>query len=161
MERVFTHRLRVRYGECDQQGVVFNAHYLMYFDVALTELWREALGSYGAMIEAGTDMVVAEARVRYLAPAGFDDELDLHVRVTRLGVTGMGTAVSVRRGSTEVVEGEMRHVFVDPSTKAKRPIPAEIRRGLEPYVAEVLADAPAAAAQRSSTGTYSRSAGPT
>ena len=39
------HVLRVRFGECDPQGIVFNAHYVAYFDVALTELWREALGS--------------------------------------------------------------------------------------------------------------------
>lgn len=136
MSRAFTHRLRVRYGECDQQGVVFNAHYLMYFDVALTELWREALGAYGDMLEGGTDMVVAEARARYLAPAGFDEEIDVEVSVARLGVTGMTTRMAVRRGETTVVEGDMRHVFIDPVTKAKKPIPEDIRRGLAPFVEE-------------------------
>jgi acyl-CoA thioester hydrolase len=139
----------VRFVECDQQGVVFNAHYLMYFDVALTELWREALGPYGEMLESGTDMVVAEARARYLAPAGFDDEIDVEVRVARLGVTGMTTRLTVRRHDTVAVEGEMRHVFIDPATKAKKPIPDEIRRGLEPFVEE--APEPALEAQRSST----------
>jgi acyl-CoA thioester hydrolase len=123
----------VRYGECDAQGVVFNAHYFMYFDVALTELWREAIGPYGAMIENGTDMVVAEARARYLAPAGFDDELEIEVEVTRLGTTAMTTRMTVRREGTVVVEGDMRHVFVDPATKLKKPIPDDIRRGLSAY----------------------------
>jgi acyl-CoA thioester hydrolase len=136
MAAAFVHRLRVRYGECDPQGVVFNANYVMYFDVALTELWREAIGPYGDMIEGGTDLVVAEATARYLAPAGFDDELDVEVLIARLGVTGMTMALSVRRGSALVVEGEMRHVFVDPVTKEKKPIPEDIRRGLAPYVAE-------------------------
>ena len=44
------HRLRVRYGECDAQGVVFNAPYLAWFDVAMTELWRAAFGSSGAAV---------------------------------------------------------------------------------------------------------------
>ena len=45
----FVHRLRVRYNECDAQGHVFNANYFVYFDIILTELWREALGSYEAL----------------------------------------------------------------------------------------------------------------
>ena len=134
MSRAFIHRLRVRYGECDPQGVVFNANYLTYFDVALTELWREALGPYGEMTAGGTDMVVAEASARFLAPAGFDDELDVEVVVTHLGRTSMLTRMSVRRGPVEVVQGEMRHVFVDVEHKRKTAIPAEIRSGLERHL---------------------------
>ncbi len=136
MARAFTHTLRVRYGECDPQGVVFNANYFAYFDVALTELWREALGPYTEMMAGGVDMVVAEARARYLAPARFDDELAVSVLVTRLGTTSMVTQLSVTRGETAVVEGEMRHVFIDAAEGAKREIPAHIRRGLEPYAIE-------------------------
>jgi acyl-CoA thioester hydrolase len=158
MGRTFNHRLRVRYGECDQQGVVFNAHYLMYFDVALTELWREALGAYGDMLESGTDMVVAEARARYLASAGFDDEIDVEVRISRLGVTGMSTRMTVRRDSTVVVEGDMRHVFIDPATKVKKPIPDDIRGALSPYLEQEAL--PESEPQRSSTAAYSRSGGP-
>ena len=136
MGRPFTHTLRVRYGECDAQGVVFNPNYFAYFDIALTELWREAIGPYGDMVASGVDMVVAEARARYLAPAGFDDLLDIDVTVTRLGTTGLGTAMAVRRDDgVVVVEGEMRHVFVDAATKQKTPIPGHIREGLERYLA--------------------------
>ena len=134
MSRPFTHRIRVRYGECDPQGVVFNANYFMYFDVALTELWRQAIGPYADMTAAGTDMVVAEARARYLGPAGFDDELEVDVSLTRLGTTGMSTRMAVRRGDDLVVEGEMRHVFIDPATRGKKPVPEEMRRGLEGYL---------------------------
>ncbi len=135
MPAPFVHRLRVRYGECDPQGVVFNANFIMYFDVALTELWREAIGRYDAMLEAGTDMVVAEARARYLGPAGFDDELDIELRITRLGNTGMTTELVVRRDDATVVEGEMRHVFIDPATKLKKPMPEEIRAAMQAYLA--------------------------
>ncbi len=134
MSRVFVHRLRVRYGECDPQGVVFNANYITYFDIALTELWRETIGPYGEMAEGGIDMVVAEARARYLAPARFDDELDIAVRPTRLGTTGMSTRIDVLLGGAAVVEGEMRHVFVDMTSRRKCPMPEAVRRGLEPYL---------------------------
>ena len=67
-----THTLRVRYSECDPQGVVFNANYVAYLDVVITELWREALGRYQDLVDSGVDMVVAEVNVRYLGSAAFD-----------------------------------------------------------------------------------------
>src|SRR3954452_12583206 len=65
----FVHELRVRYGECDPQGIVFNANYLLYFDVAFTEYWRDRIGPWDGMDEFGVDAVVAEAKVRFRAPA--------------------------------------------------------------------------------------------
>lgn len=129
----FTHRIRVRYNECDQQNAVFNANYLTYFDVTLTELWRESQGSYGAMASSGVDLVVAECNVRYLRPAHFDDELDVGMEIERLGTTAMTTRFTVRRGEDVLTEGTMRHVFVDITTGKKIPIPDETRVALEPY----------------------------
>lgn len=136
MGEPFTHVLRVRYGECDPQGVVFNANYFAYFDVALTELWRAAVGPYREMMDRGVDMVVANASARYLAPARFDDELAIDVAVTHLGNTSMVTRMTVRRHGTVVVEGEMRHVFIDTRTKRKVSVPDDYRRRLERHLAK-------------------------
>jgi acyl-CoA thioester hydrolase len=129
----FVHRLRVRFHECDPQGVVFNAHYFAYFDVALTELWREAFGSYANVVQDGTDVVVVEAGATFRAPARFDDEIDVELAITRLGTTSMTTATAVRRDGDLLVEGRVAHVFVDPATLAKKVIPQRVRAGLEPY----------------------------
>jgi acyl-CoA thioester hydrolase len=139
----FSHRLRVRYGECDAQGVVFNAHYFAYFDVAYTEFWREAVGPYGDMVESGIDNVVAEARARYLAAARFDDLIDIRVRLARLGTTGMTIRMDVMRGEELLVEGEMRYVFIEVGSKEKTPVPPEIRAALEPHLEEPAAEAAA------------------
>jgi acyl-CoA thioester hydrolase len=130
----FTHRLRVRYNECDPQGIVFNGNWLTYFDVTLTEWWRDAFGSYQAMVDSGTDMVVAEANVRYRAPARFDDELDIAVSVLELGTTSMTTTIDASRAEELLVQGRMRHVFIDPATLAKQPIPDAVRERLAAYV---------------------------
>jgi acyl-CoA thioester hydrolase len=135
MSRLFTHRLRVRYSECDQQGVVFNGHYLFYYDVAFTELCREAIGSYGSMVRQGVELVVAEARLRFLAGARFDDVLEIDLPVARLGQTSMTVEPSFRIGERALVEGEVRHVFVDAETMQKKDIPLDMRKRLEPYVA--------------------------
>ncbi|MEA2374642.1 MAG: acyl-CoA thioester hydrolase [Thermoleophilaceae bacterium] len=126
----FTHSIRVRYGECDPQDVVFNSNWLAYFDVVLTELWRERVGGYQEMIDAGTDMVVAEANVRYLGPAGFDDVVDFELSVTRLGRTALGTRIVATVEGRPAVEGAMRHVFIDPATKEKKAMPEGIRQAL-------------------------------
>ena len=133
MAEAFVYGLRVRYSECDMQGVVFNGHYLSYFDVSMTELWRAAFGSYQAMIDRGFDLVVSEARVRYLAPARFDDELSMSIAVALLGRTSVTTAHTVLRGDELLAEGEMRHVFVDVATFVKTPIPDWARQGLAPW----------------------------
>lgn len=127
------HQIRVRYAECDAQGIVFNAHYLTFFDVNITELWRAALGSYQTMIDRGVDVVVAEARVRFSAPARFDDLLDLEVAVTRLGTTSVSTAHTVRHAGELVAEGELHHVFVELPGLGKTEIPEWIRSRLEPF----------------------------
>jgi acyl-CoA thioester hydrolase len=132
----FRHRIRVRFNECDGQGVVFYANYLMYFDVAMTELWREAFGDgYAGMIASGTDAMVAEANIRYRASARFDDELDLVARVTRIGTTSSVTALTAERISDRAVlaECDLRHVFIDPETLEKKEIPEEVRAGMAKY----------------------------
>ena len=132
----YTHSLRVRYGECDPQNVVFNANYLAYLDVALTEFWREAVGGWHEMLEQGLDMVVAESRLRFRAPARFDDVLDLVLRIERLGNTSISFAVDMMCDGTLLVEAETRHVLVRAGSQEKAEIPAHIREALQPYAVE-------------------------
>jgi acyl-CoA thioester hydrolase len=129
----FSHELRVRYGECDPQGIVFNANYLLYFDVAFTELWRAALGPWQEMVERGVDAVVAEANLRFRAPARYDDVLELRARVTRLGKTSITTEIDVMRGEELLVEGRLQHVVVSVETWKRTDMPDWVREGLEPY----------------------------
>lgn len=129
----FRHRIRVRWAECDMQGIVFYGHYLEYFDLAITELFREALGAWGVMAEHGADLVVGEATLHYRSSARFDDEIDLVVSVARLGNTAMTTELAIERDGELLVEGTLRHVCIDPETMTKQPLPAAIREALVPY----------------------------
>jgi acyl-CoA thioester hydrolase len=127
----FVHHLRVRYNECDAQGHVFNANYLVYFDVTVTELWRQALGSYEALTADGLDLV-AEVQVRFRAPARFDDELEITLEVERLGNTSMVSAIAVARDGETLAEGRIVHIFVRADRLGeKAPIPDHVRRMLQ------------------------------
>jgi acyl-CoA thioester hydrolase len=131
----FAHSFRVRYAECDPQGVVFNAHYLAYLDTTITELWRQAVGGYQSMIDRGIDMVVVQTTLRFHQPARFDDLLTLEVEITRLGNTGISSAHRIIRDTDLVLEGSLHHVLVDLKTRSKAPIPDWLRSGLEPWTA--------------------------
>jgi len=125
----------VRYHECDAQGIVFNANHFAYFDITLTELWRAAFGSYNAMVESGTDVVVADAQASFAGPVRFDDEIDVHFSIAKLGNTSMTSEIEERRNGEVLVRGRMVHVFVDPRTMEKKEIPDDVRRKLAPWVA--------------------------
>jgi len=132
----FSHELRVRYAECDQQNVVFNAHYLAYLDGSDTELGPAACGGHGVMMDRGVDLVVAEPQLRSRTPARYDDVLTLCVSGTRLGNTASTSHHRISRGEEMVVEGTLRHVVVDLATLTKTPIPDWIREGLAPWAVE-------------------------
>jgi acyl-CoA thioester hydrolase len=135
MPEPFVHTLRVRYHECDAQGIVFNANWLTYFDVTLTEWFREAFGSYGALMEEhGADVVLAETTLRFRGSASFDEDLAISVAIARLGTTSMVAVFTARRGDEALVEGRTVYVFVDPATMGKQPIPEDVRERLAPYV---------------------------
>jgi acyl-CoA thioester hydrolase len=129
----FVHRIRVRYHECDAQGIVFNAHHFAYFDITLTELWREAFGSYDALVDAGSDVVVVDAAASFKVSPRFDDLVDVEMTIAKLGGSSMTSEFAERRDGELLVTGRMVHVFVDPATMTKQHIPELVRERLAPW----------------------------
>lgn len=128
---------RIRYHECDAQGVLYNSRYLTLFDMALTELWRAAFGGYAAMTDRGLDLVVAEAQLRFVGSARFDDLVTVAVEVVEIGTTSMRTEYEARRAEGEregdgelLVTGWLRHVLVALGTASKTPFPDDLRTAL-------------------------------
>ncbi|WP_051310329.1 MULTISPECIES: thioesterase family protein [Thermocrispum] len=125
--------LRVRYHECDAQGVVFNAHYLAYADMACMECIETLFGSYDELLGLGVDFVVAEANVRFRAPCHYKDQLRVDCFVDKLGTTSLILRFDMMRGDERVAEVTNRYVWVDPKElRPKRP-PAEVRAVFEPF----------------------------
>ncbi|GIW39422.1 MAG: acyl-CoA thioesterase [Meiothermus ruber] len=125
----FFHRLRVRWAETDPQGIVFNGHYLTYFDVAITEYWR-ALGiPYPSTVERfGLDLFVVKTTVEYHAPAHYDDELDIGVRVGRIGNSSMQFVLGIFRDEAHLISGEVIYVAAHPQTRQPQTIPQAMRQ---------------------------------
>lgn len=118
----FSHRLRVRWAEVDPQGIVFNANYFTYFDVAVTEYWRAAGIRYPEdFARAGTDSFAVSASAEFRAPARFDDEIDVSCRTLRVGRTSLTLALEIRRGDELLTRGQLVYVNADPAER--RPVP--------------------------------------
>ena len=133
MGKPFRHGLRVRYNECDPQGIVFNGNYLHYFDIGVTELYREAIGGWSEIQAQGVDAVVAEANVRYLKPLRFDEQFEIEVSVEHMGDSSMVLALAIDRAGERCTEGSLRYVFIEGGGGAKATIPQRVRSALEPF----------------------------
>jgi acyl-CoA thioester hydrolase len=120
-------RVRVRYAETDQMGVVYHANYLVWFEVGRVEMMRQIGLHYKEMErEEGALIAVVEATARYKAPARYDDELIIRTRVAKARVALLKFRYEVLRASDELLlcEGETVHLVVGRDMK-RRPMPAK------------------------------------
>lgn len=125
---VFNHSLRVRWAEADMQGIVFNGHYLTYFDVAFTEYWRATgLPSVLQQAKDGREMFARKATIEYHAPARFDDVLDIGVRCVALGSSSIRFAIEIYRDAEQLISGELIYVYADTAIRKGIRLPEEWR----------------------------------
>jgi len=128
----FRYYLRVRYGECDAQRVVFNARYGDYVDLATTEFLR-ALGFGDDVIQGTLDYQLVKQTFEWKQPACFDQVLEVAVAATRLGNTSFTLHSEFRiAGDERPIAGvETVYVLVDSVTLQKRELPPDFRAALE------------------------------
>ena len=127
----FFHRLRVRWAEVDMQKIVFNAHYLMYFDTAIADYWRAmALPYEEAMHALGGDLYVRKATIDFRASARMDDVIDVGMKCARIGNSSIVFEGALFRQDQYLVGCELVYVFADPATQTSRPVPAALREVL-------------------------------
>jgi YbgC/YbaW family acyl-CoA thioester hydrolase len=122
------HRLRVRWAEVDMQKIVFNGHYLMYFDTAMADYWRAlALPYEESMQLLGGDLFVKKASVEYHASARYEDMLDVALKCTRVGNSSILFTGGIFQGDKLLITCELVYVYADPTTQTSRPVPQALR----------------------------------
>ena len=119
-------RLRVRYAETDQMGVVYHANYFVWFEVGRVELLRQLGLSYREMEQSGRMIVVADARCRYKAPARYDDELIVrtYLKNVRESMVHFGYELLRANDVAVLAEGETTHIVTDRAMNIA-PLPEE------------------------------------
>ncbi|MGV3571124.1 MAG: YbgC/FadM family acyl-CoA thioesterase [Ramlibacter sp.] len=132
----FFHQLRVRWAEVDMQKIVFNAHYLMYFDTAVADYWRALAMPYEeGMHQLQGDIYVKKAGIEFHASARMDDRLDVGIRCERIGNSSMVFRGAIFRAEELLITCELVYVFADPATQTSRPVPPLLREMLTGFEA--------------------------
>ena len=124
----FFHALRVRWVEVDMQKIVFNGHYLMYLDTAVSDYWRALALPYEQSLHGmGGDLFVVKSSLEYKASALYDDLLHIGMRCARIGNSSIVFDGVVFRGEQMLVKGELVYVYADPQTQTSKPVPQVLR----------------------------------
>ncbi|PQA82857.1 4-hydroxybenzoyl-CoA thioesterase [Limnohabitans sp. TS-CS-82] len=122
------HRLRVRWAEVDMQKIVFNGHYLMYFDTAMADYWRALALPYEHTMHAlGGDLYVKKASVEYHASARYDDQLDVGLKCQRIGTSSIQFVGAIFCGEQLLINSELIYVYANPATQTSLPVPPRLR----------------------------------
>lgn len=130
MTTAYTHEIRVRYGEVDLQGVVFNAHWLAYFDDALTryllDLGFDVPGDPANEEPDPADVMVVHAELDWHGPAGIGDLVEITIDPVRLGTSSFDLRFTATVAGRDVCSATLTYVSVG-SDGRPRPIPDELR----------------------------------
>ncbi len=125
----FSHRIRVRYAEVDGQGVVFNAHWLTYFDETCTrfvESW--GFGTNYWIYEF--DVMLVKAVLEWSGPARFDDWIDVKVEPVRVGTKSFDVCYRASVDDRPTCEAVITYVAIEPATNHSIELPAKVRTAL-------------------------------
>ena len=121
---------RIRYSEIDAQSIVFNAHYLTYFDTAITEYMRWLGYDYANEVKkTGLDFHTVKTLVEYKAPIYFDEEIEVGCTAARIGRSSLSFEFGIFGKAGDLrATGEVVWVFTDQSTRTTVPVPEALRQ---------------------------------
>jgi acyl-CoA thioester hydrolase len=125
----FSWPFRVRYSEVDGQRIVFNAHYLTYYDTAITEYFRVLPYDYMGQVErTGEDYHTVRTLVEYQQPIHFDEDIEVHVRTSRIGRTSLTFLLEIhpKDQDDQRATGEVIWVNANQATEKSAALPAEL-----------------------------------
>lgn len=135
--------LRVRYSETDRMGIVYHAHYVVWFEIGRTEYCRAAGLPYRAMEDDGLLILVTKVECTFRRPARYDDAVRVMTALPELSARGLAFTYEIRDGEDRrLANGSSRHVFADPSGRPVR-APEPILQALERFRASKGGPAPA------------------
>ena len=132
--------MRVRWSEIDSQNIVFNGHYLNYFDIAITEYWRAAGVPYpdGFVDKYGCDLFVVKATVEYHGSARFDDVIHVCARAIKIGRSSITMQMEIYRPAVDstwehLTSGQLVYVCANPQSKQSIAVPESMRERMKQF----------------------------
>jgi len=136
MGKISESRIRVRYKDTDQMGIAHHSNYIVWFEVARTDLCRDAGLPYREIEERNVILVVTEIGCSYRAPFRYDDEVVIETTITRAASRSLTFAYRLRRGARGdlCADGFSRHVWLDGVSRSPIIAPRDMMERFRPYV---------------------------
>lgn len=136
MQKTSETRVRVRYKETDQMGIAHHANYAVWFEVARTDLCRNAGFSYREIEQRGMILVVTEIGCSYRAPYRYDDVVVIDTAISRAASRSLTFQYRLSRDSGNLcAEGFSRHIWLDEKTRSPVLAPRDIMEMFRPFIA--------------------------
>jgi acyl-CoA thioester hydrolase len=129
----FVHEIRVRYGEVDRQGGVFNAHWVSYVDDAFTRFLAHLGFGVDAIDRHGFDAMLVRAELDWRGTAGFDDHIGFEVGIARMGASSFEVTCIARVGGRIVLVGLLTYATIAPGERRAVAIPAAVRKAFNQH----------------------------
>ncbi|GIH78159.1 MULTISPECIES: acyl-CoA thioesterase [Planobispora] len=126
----YVHPWHVRYYEVDQQGVVFNAWYLAWFDEAISGFFQHKGLPVLGLQEQGVDFQLVRAELNWRSGVRFGDDVSILVEPVRIGNTSFEVSFTVLRDAEAVCEARIVYVSIAGDGSGKCPVPEILRRVL-------------------------------
>lgn len=138
----FHHDIRVRFADTDLQAIVFNSNYLTYYDVAWTEYFRAVGFEWKDLLALGVDTVLARTTMEFKSPARFDEILEVHTRVSKIGTTSLTFEFAIYPQGEDRLIGSANslYVCVDPKTLKSTPVPDLLRQRIGEFEGKSSSD---------------------
>jgi acyl-CoA thioester hydrolase len=127
----FSTDVRVRFAETDAQGIVHNANYLVWFELARVAYLERYAGGYPKLRSEGIEALVLESHVRYLHPARFDDRLSVHARCRDVKGARFRHEYVVERAGERIADGWTAHATVDSTSFRPTRVPGWLIEAIE------------------------------
>lgn len=153
----FHNDIRVRFADTDLQAIVFNSNYLTYYDVAWTEYFRALGFEWKDLLALGVDTVLARTTMEFKSPARFDQVLEVHARISRVGTTSLTFEFEIYSEGEErlINSATSLYVCIDPKTMKPTPVPDKLREHITQFEGDRLSGYSDQSSSSSSTATSS------
>jgi len=133
MKKIFSHKLRVRYEETDRMGVVYYGNYLIWLEIARTEMFREIGMPYTQLEKRGMYLMVVGCEIKYRSPVTYDDLIEIRTELSGLKNTSIGFSYEIFLDNTLVARASTAHAFTDTLRRPLK-IPEDVRKVLSGLV---------------------------
>ena len=138
LKKIKSHKnlLKVRYSEIDSQAIVYNSHYLTYFDISLTELMDDVFNQEVYIKESGNEFHTVNINMSYLAPAKLNDQLEVYSAIQSIGNSSITFVQEIYKKDEDELLNKAEIVWVNThqATHSSKMIPSDLKQKLNKYL---------------------------